>query len=56
MLADFVERDQVIAFPAGQHAAKLQLLFGLNQLVDQRRSSGEADVALLPARRRTQAG
>jgi hypothetical protein len=52
----FVERDQIVASPAGQRAAELQLMFGLDQFVDQPGGAGEAHSAFLPAGRHRQAG
>ena len=48
-VAYLIDSDQVITLPAGQHAAKLKLLLGLNQLVDQCGSRGEANSPLLAA-------
>jgi hypothetical protein len=42
-IANFIERDQIVTSPTRRRAPELQLMFGLDQFVDQRRSSGEAD-------------
>src|ERR1700746_1095688 len=55
-VSHFVERDQIVASPAGQRAAELQLMFGLDQFVDQPGGAGEAHSAFLPAGRHRQAG
>ena len=47
-VAHFVDGDQVIAFPAGQYTAQLQLLLSLDQLVDQRRSRQAQTVSAIP--------
>ena len=46
-VADLVDRDQVITAPTHQDPAKLQLMLGLNQLVDQASGSGEANPSFL---------
>ena len=45
-VADLVDGDQVVARPAGQDPAELELLLGLDQLVDQVGCRGEADLLL----------
>ncbi len=34
-IADFVDSNQIVAFPARQDAPQLQLLFGFDELIDQ---------------------
>jgi hypothetical protein len=48
-VADLVDGDDVVARPARQHPPQLELLLGLDQLVDQRRGGGEAHPPSLAA-------
>src|SRR6266446_7406801 len=55
-VADFIERAQIVTRPARQGATELQLMLGLDHLVDQRGGGGEAHPALLSASGDGQAG
>jgi hypothetical protein len=55
-VADLVDGDQVVARPAGQDPSELELLLGLDQLVDQVGGRGETDPPLLAAGRDAEGG
>jgi hypothetical protein len=48
-VADFIERDKVVAGLARQRAAELQLVLGLDHFVDRPRRGRESHSSLLPA-------
>src|SRR5260370_3456661 len=47
-VADIIARDQIVTRPARHGPTELQLILGLDHLVDQRGAGGEPHPALLP--------
>jgi hypothetical protein len=53
-VADFINGNQFIAEPSGEHAAQLVLMFGFEKFVDQARRRCESNAFLLTASRDAQ--